>query len=218
MGKSPDAFRTISEVAEWLDTPAHVLRFWESKFSQVRPVQRAGGRRYYRPGDMLLLGGIKRLLHTDGLTIRRVQQMLASEGVKSVAALSRPLRAEGPVAGDEGPVEAADDPGPVPADAGADTGSGADAGSGQTAFSRQIGADNDTATPGEREASDPAAAHPDAADAPADGDETVVARPPLSALLITAGPETLRRRRARIAPLYERLRALHERPGASDGG
>ncbi len=188
MGKSPDAFRTISEVAEWLDTPAHVLRFWESKFSQVRPVQRAGGRRYYRPGDMLLLGGIKRLLHTDGLTIRRVQQMLASEGVKSVAALSRPLRAEGPVAGDEGPVEAADDPGPVPADAGAGG------------------------------ASDPAAAHPDAADAPADGDETVVARPPLSALLITAGPETLRRRRARIAPLYERLRALHERPGASDGG
>ena len=60
--KSPDAFRTISEVAEWLDTPAHVLRFWESKFTQVKPVKRAGGRRYYRPADMELIGGIKRLL------------------------------------------------------------------------------------------------------------------------------------------------------------
>jgi DNA-binding transcriptional MerR regulator len=88
MAKSADAFRTISEVAEWLDTPAHVLRFWESKFSQVKPVKRAGGRRYYRPQDMMLLGGIKKLLHEDGMTIKSVQKLLRQEGVKHVAALS----------------------------------------------------------------------------------------------------------------------------------
>ena len=92
--KSPDAFRTISEVADWLDVPTHVLRFWESRFSQVKPVKRAGGRRYYRPGDMRLLGGIKRLLHDDGLTIRGVQKLLREEGVRHVAALSPPLEAE----------------------------------------------------------------------------------------------------------------------------
>ena len=91
MEKSPDAFRTISEVAEWLDTPAHVLRFWESRFTQVKPVKRAGGRRYYRPADMLLLGGIKKLLHEDGLTIRGVQKILREQGVKHVASLSVPL-------------------------------------------------------------------------------------------------------------------------------
>jgi len=68
--KARDAFRTISEVANWLDVPAHVLRFWESKFTQIKPVKRAGGRRYYRPADMRLIGGIKMLLHDDGLTIR----------------------------------------------------------------------------------------------------------------------------------------------------
>lgn len=94
MAKSADAFRTISEVADWLDTPAHVLRFWESKFSQVKPVKRAGGRRYYRPTDMQLLGGIKKLLHGDGMTIKGVQKMLRESGVKHVAALSQPLEAE----------------------------------------------------------------------------------------------------------------------------
>ena len=88
MSKAPDAFRTISEVADWLETPAHVLRFWESKFSQVKPVKRAGGRRYYRRNDMLLLGGIKRLLHHDGLTIKDVQKLLRDKGSKHVAALS----------------------------------------------------------------------------------------------------------------------------------
>ncbi|KIN61278.1 Transcriptional regulator, MerR family [Sulfitobacter noctilucae] len=91
MGKSPDAFRTISEVADWLGIQAHVLRFWESKFTQVRPVKRAGGRRYYRPGDMLLLGGIKQLLHEDGLTIKGVQKILREEGMSHVSALSQPL-------------------------------------------------------------------------------------------------------------------------------
>ncbi|KAJ56635.1 hypothetical protein ACMU_06745 [Actibacterium mucosum KCTC 23349] len=91
MRKSPDAFRTISEVAEWLDTPAHVLRFWESRFTQVKPVKRAGGRRYYRPNDMLLLGGLKKLLHEDGMTIRGVQKYLREHGVKEVMGLSHPL-------------------------------------------------------------------------------------------------------------------------------
>ena len=91
MPKSPDAFRTISEVAEWLDIQAHVLRFWESKFTQVKPIKRAGGRRYYRPDDMLLLGGIKKLLHDDGLTIKGVQKILREEGMNHVAALSAPL-------------------------------------------------------------------------------------------------------------------------------
>lgn len=89
--KSPDAFRTISEVAEWLGVPTHVLRFWESRFSQVKPVKRAGGRRYYRPNDMELLGGIRKLLHEDGMTIRGVQKLLREEGIKHVAAMSPPL-------------------------------------------------------------------------------------------------------------------------------
>jgi len=89
--KSPDAFRTISEVADWLGVPTHVLRFWESRFAQVKPVKRAGGRRYYRPTDMELLGGIKRLLHDDGMTIRGVQKLLRDKGVRHVAGLSQPL-------------------------------------------------------------------------------------------------------------------------------
>jgi len=91
MPKSPDAFRTISEVADWLGIQAHVLRFWESKFTQVKPIKRAGGRRYYRPADMLLLGGIKRMLHDDGLTIKGVQKVLREEGMNHVSALSAPL-------------------------------------------------------------------------------------------------------------------------------
>lgn len=88
MDKSPDAFRTISEVAEHLDTPAHVLRFWESRFPQIRPVKRAGGRRYYRPSDVALLIGIKRLLHDEGMTIRGVQKILREQGVRHVSGAS----------------------------------------------------------------------------------------------------------------------------------
>lgn len=91
MSKAPDAFRTISEVAEWLEKPTHVLRFWESKFPQVKPVKRAGGRRYYRPDDMQLLGGIKTLLHDDGMTIKGVQKLLREQGIKHVSAFSPPL-------------------------------------------------------------------------------------------------------------------------------
>jgi DNA-binding transcriptional MerR regulator len=87
MEKSPEAFRTISEVADFLETPAHVLRFWESRFPQIRPVKRAGGRRYYRPSDVALLAGIKKLLHDDGMTIRGVQKILREHGIRHVAAI-----------------------------------------------------------------------------------------------------------------------------------
>jgi resuscitation-promoting factor RpfA len=97
--KSPEAFRTISEVADWLDRPAHVLRFWESKFTQIKPVKRAGGRRYYRPEDMLLLGGIKKLLHDDGMTIKGAQKVLREQGVRYVSDLSQPLDDDGALSG-----------------------------------------------------------------------------------------------------------------------
>ena len=84
--KSAAAFRTISEVATELDTPAHVLRFWESKFAQVKPLKRGGGRRYYRPEDIDLLRGIRELLYTDGYTIKGVQKLLREGGVKAVLA------------------------------------------------------------------------------------------------------------------------------------
>ena len=89
--KSPNAFRTISEVAGWLELPTHVLRFWESKITQISPTKRAGGRRYYRPRDMLLLGGIKFLLYEEGLTIRALQQKITSEGQKAIESYSQPL-------------------------------------------------------------------------------------------------------------------------------
>lgn len=83
--KSPDAFRTISEVSQILDTPAHVLRFWESKFSQIKPIKRGGGRRYYRPQDINLLRGIRDLLYADGMTIKGVQKILREQGTRRVA-------------------------------------------------------------------------------------------------------------------------------------
>ncbi len=84
MAKSPDAFRTISEVAAALDVPQHVLRFWETRFNQVRPMKRAGGRRYYRPDDVALLRRIRTLLYQDGYTIRGVQRMLREAGPKGL--------------------------------------------------------------------------------------------------------------------------------------
>ncbi len=89
MDKSPDAFRTISEVAEDLDLPQHVLRFWETRFSQIKPLKRGGGRRYYRPGDVDLLKGIRQLLYGEGYTIKGVQRILKSEGVRFVESLGR---------------------------------------------------------------------------------------------------------------------------------
>ena len=94
MIKSADAFRTISEVAEWLDTETHVLRFWESKFSQIKPIKRAGGRRYYRPKDMLIIGGIKQLLHIEGHTIKGAKQVFREKGLNYVVGLSKPLMSQ----------------------------------------------------------------------------------------------------------------------------
>ena len=83
--KSPDAFRTISEVATDLDVPQHVLRFWESKFTHIRPLKRGGGRRYYRPEDVDLLRGVRALLYNDGYTIKGVQKVFREQGVKFVS-------------------------------------------------------------------------------------------------------------------------------------
>ena len=88
MDKAPDAFRTISEVADDLDIPQHVLRFWETRFSQIKPMKRSGGRRYYRPDDVDLLKGIRRLLYGEGYTIRGVQRILKEHGIGSVQRLA----------------------------------------------------------------------------------------------------------------------------------
>jgi DNA-binding transcriptional MerR regulator len=87
--KSPEAFRTISEVATDLDVPQHVLRFWEARFAQIKPVKRAGGRRYYRPEDVDLLRGIRTLLYDDGFTIKGAQKVLRDKGTRYVAGLGR---------------------------------------------------------------------------------------------------------------------------------
>jgi DNA-binding transcriptional MerR regulator len=97
-GKSDTAFRTIGEVAEDLDVPAHVLRFWESKFSQLKPLKRGGGRRYYRPEDVLLLRRIRQCLYQDGYTIKGVQRLLREGALKNMpvaeAAAEPPARPE----------------------------------------------------------------------------------------------------------------------------
>jgi len=89
LNKAPDAFRTISEVADELDLPQHVLRFWESRFPHIRPMKRGGGRRYYRPEDVDLLRGIRHLLYGDGYTIRGVQRILREQGVRTVQSVGQ---------------------------------------------------------------------------------------------------------------------------------
>jgi len=84
MEKSPEAFRTISEVADSMDLPQHVLRFWETRFPQIRPLKRAGGRRYYRPDDVERLRLIKRLLYDEGYTIKGVQKLFKEQGVQAL--------------------------------------------------------------------------------------------------------------------------------------
>lgn len=106
--KSPGAFRTISEAADELDVPAHVLRFWESKFPQISPLKRAGGRRFYRPEDLALLRGIKRLLYEDGFTIKGARKFIADQGV---AAVIEPI--EGGVVREAAAIDAADLEAPV---------------------------------------------------------------------------------------------------------
>lgn len=110
MNKSPEAFRTISEVAEILDVPPHVLRFWETRFAQVKPVKRGGGRRYYRPEDVRLLRGIRGLLYDDGMTIKGVQKILRERGVRHVIGLGTPPEGEEPTPEAAGPI-----PAPAPA-------------------------------------------------------------------------------------------------------
>ena len=101
--KSVGAFRTISEVSLYLDVPQHVLRFWESKFSQVSPLKRGGGRRYYRPEDVQLLERIRDLLYVDGFTIRGVQRLIRERGVKALLSKSDAISTV-----DDGPAVAAD--------------------------------------------------------------------------------------------------------------
>jgi DNA-binding transcriptional MerR regulator len=110
--KAPDAFRTISEVADDLDLPQHVLRFWETRFAQIKPMKRGGGRRYYRPEDVDLLRGIRHLLYGEGYTIRGVQRILKDEGIKFVQAVWKsgaPQPARSTNEGDEGLADAGAD-------------------------------------------------------------------------------------------------------------
>jgi DNA-binding transcriptional MerR regulator len=89
MQKDADAFRTISEVAKDLSLPQHVLRFWETRFPQIRPLKRAGGRRYYRPADVALLKTVRQLLYDDGYTIKGVQRLLKEQGAKGLRGETR---------------------------------------------------------------------------------------------------------------------------------
>jgi DNA-binding transcriptional MerR regulator len=86
LAKGPEAFRTISEAADELGVPQHVLRFWETRFSFIRPMKRAGGRRFYRPQDIVVLRGVQRLLHDEGYTIKGVQRLHREEGIRRVIA------------------------------------------------------------------------------------------------------------------------------------
>ncbi|WP_232627815.1 MerR family transcriptional regulator [Methylobacterium sp. Leaf118] len=120
--KHPSAFRTITEVSEELGVPQHVLRFWESRFVQIRPLKRAGGRRYYRPEDVDLLRGVRRLLHGQGYTIRGAQRILKEHGPRFVQAIGRGETEAGPPLAQERDeqerdAQARDGEGSVPADA-----------------------------------------------------------------------------------------------------
>ncbi|HXQ13984.1 MAG TPA: MerR family transcriptional regulator [Caulobacteraceae bacterium] len=110
MAKGPEAFRTISEAADELGVPQHVLRFWESRFSFIRPMKRAGGRRFYRPQDIVLLRGVMRLLHDEGYTIKGVQRLHREEGIRRVVGA-----AEAPAV--EAAALASAEPPPAPAEA-----------------------------------------------------------------------------------------------------
>jgi DNA-binding transcriptional MerR regulator len=119
LDKAPDAFRTISEVAEELDIPQHVLRFWESRFREIKPMKRGGGRRYYRPDDVDLLRGIRHLLYGEGYTIRGVQRLLREQGARFVQNVWQPGAPQpepeahpiAPSADDASAAPAADEPG-----------------------------------------------------------------------------------------------------------
>ncbi|SEM42659.1 MerR HTH family regulatory protein [Loktanella fryxellensis] len=232
MAKAPDAFRTISEVAEQLDTPAHVLRFWESKFTQVKPVKRAGGRRYYRPDDMALLGGIKVLLHDQGMTIKGAQKVLRDQGIKSVMALARlpeddvaDTAVDQPATPSRGvTIDAVYTRQPLPADDGARA---------DNVLSLTITGARHVAAPALRAVPMPAVAAdaiPDATPVPATArnadavpdvapprvlpDDPAPRGPVASRLLgdlVAIDPQTVMRRSDRIGPLVARLTRLHAR-------
>ncbi len=246
MEKSADAFRTISEVSELLQTPAHVLRFWESRFSQVKPVKRAGGRRYYRPADLALLGGIKRLLHDDGMTIRGVQKVLREHGVRHVASLSSvdlgtpaspgdtkpdaPLRAEEPLtlvpqsreksAGSESGLTAAANVTPLWPDASTpDVAAAGDR--------LMPDPDDDLSSPIADEApmeldaepapdSDPATVH--AFGGESTGPEQRDTPPPAATLLRAMDALRARDQRSELTSVYQRLKGLRDRVARNDGG
>jgi DNA-binding transcriptional MerR regulator len=101
VAKGPEAFRTISEAADELSVPQHVLRFWETKFTFIRPMKRAGGRRFYRPSDIAVLRGVRHLLHDEGYTIKGVQRLHREEGIRRVVAAADGAVAVGPAPMDE---------------------------------------------------------------------------------------------------------------------
>jgi DNA-binding transcriptional MerR regulator len=101
--KAPDAFRTISEAADDLGLEQHVLRFWETRFSQIKPLKRGGGRRYYRPDDVDFLRGLKHLLHDQRYTIKGVQKIIKDQGAKAVAAIGRGQTLVAPLAANAAP-------------------------------------------------------------------------------------------------------------------
>ncbi|MGZ3275299.1 MAG: MerR family transcriptional regulator [Caulobacteraceae bacterium] len=124
MTKGPEAFRTISEAADELGVPQHVLRFWETKFSFIRPMKRAGGRRFYRPQDLTVLRGVRALLHEDGYTLKGVQRLHKEQGIRRLLAAAEGAEGSGRLAEgavfDEGMIdqaaEAALEAGPLDAD------------------------------------------------------------------------------------------------------
>ena len=104
MAKGPEAFRTISEAADELSVPQHVLRFWETKFAFIRPMKRAGGRRFYRPADIAVLRGVKRLLHDDGYTIKGVQRLHREQGLRRLVSAGAGEGAPQPTAAHAAPI------------------------------------------------------------------------------------------------------------------
>ena len=112
--KSPEAYRTIREVADALDLPQHVLRFWETRFPQIRPLKRAGGRRYYRPDDIERLRLIRRLLYDEGYTIKGVQKLFKEQGVQALSAAAASAPTGGSTAEAASAGEASDEPPQAP--------------------------------------------------------------------------------------------------------
>jgi DNA-binding transcriptional MerR regulator len=227
--KSRDAFRTISEVADWLDVPTHVLRFWESRFSQIKPVKRAGGRRYYRPSDMRVIGGVKVLLHDQGMTIRGVQKLFREEGIKRVSSYAPDLFGDDDEDRDTAPVlnevalEAAARPAaparstrdatPEPEAAPEST----DRVSSEPVFhhsrttSRIVRQDAAPATPAPADARPTIPATPDVPETdPDDNDANHARKPGLAARLRVVDPARLAAHRDDIAAARDRLQALLE--------